>query len=95
MAAHCLLVTVEERVERFDADLNAVVLPAAVVTAASVVPGGAYPSYAQGYYPRDNRFYIAWDEIARDRQTFSTWMEKHVLGLRDHDDHLRALGVAA
>ena len=38
-----------------------------VVTAASIVPGGAYPSYAQGYYPRDNRFYRAWDDIARDR----------------------------
>ena len=95
MAAERLLVTVEEQVERFDADMNAVVLPAATVTAVSIVPGGAYPSYAQGYYPRDNRFYIAWDDISRDRQTFTTWMEKHVLSLRDHEEHLRALGVAA
>jgi glutaconate CoA-transferase subunit A len=95
MAARCVLVTVEERVERFAADMNAVVLPATTVAAVSVVPGGAYPSYAQGYYPRDNRFYIAWDEISRDRQTFLTWMEKHVLGLRDHGEHLRMLGVAA
>jgi glutaconate CoA-transferase subunit A len=95
MAADCLLVTVEERVERFDADMNAVVLPAATIAAVSVVPGGAYPSYAQGYYPRDNSFYIAWDDISRDRQTFATWMKQHVLSLRDHADHLRALGVAA
>lgn len=95
MAAERLLVTVEERVERFDAGMNAVVLPAATVTAVSVVPGGAYPSYAQGCYPRDNRFYIAWDDISRDRQTFTAWMEKHVLGVRDHDEHLRLLGVAA
>jgi glutaconate CoA-transferase, subunit A len=95
MAAERLLVTVEERVERFDADMNAVVLPAATITAVSIVPGGAYPSYAQGYYPRDNRFYIAWDDISRDRQTFTAWMEKHVMGLRDHEEHLRVLGVAA
>ena len=95
MAAERLLVTVEEQVERFDADMNAVVLPAATVTAVSIVPGGAYPSYAQGYYPRDNRFYIAWDDISRDRQTFTAWMEKHVTGLRDHEEHLRVLGVAA
>ena len=95
MAAERLLVTVEERVERFDADMNAVVLPAALITAVSIVPGGAYPSYAQGCYPRDNRFYIAWDDISRDRQIFTAWMEKHVMGLRDHEEHLRVLGVAA
>jgi glutaconate CoA-transferase subunit A len=95
MAAGRLLVTVEEQVERFDADMNAVVLPAVTIAAVSIVPGGAYPSYAQGCYPRDNRFYIAWDDISRDRQTFSSWMEKHVVGLRDHEEHLRLLGVAA
>ena len=95
LAARRVLVTVEERVERLDADLNAVVLPSWLITAASIVPGGAYPSYAQGYYPRDNRFYLAWDEIARDRKAFTAWMERHVLGVRDHAELLRALGVVA
>jgi glutaconate CoA-transferase subunit A len=95
LAARRVLVTVEERVERLRADLNAVVLPSWLITAASVVPGGAYPSYAQGYYPRDNRFYLAWDEIARDRKAFTAWMERHVLGVRDHAALLRALGVAS
>lgn len=95
MAARCLLVTVEERVERFDAGMNAVVLPAAVVAAVSVVPGGAYPSYAQGCYSRDNRFYIDWDEISHERESFSAWMARHVLGVRDHAEHLRSLGVAS
>ena len=95
MAARQLLVTVEEQVERLHADMNALILPSWVVTAASVVPGGAYPSYAQGYYPRDNAFYLAWDEIARDRPTFSAWMERHVLGVADHAAQLRILGVAA
>lgn len=95
LAARRVLVTVEERVERLAAHPNAVVLPAWLITAASVVPGGAYPSYAHGYYPRDNRFYLAWDEIARDRTAFTAWMERHVLGVRDHAAQLRALGVAA
>jgi glutaconate CoA-transferase subunit A len=95
MAARRVLVTVEERVERLHADMNAIVLPAWLITAASVVPGGAYPSYAQGYYPRDNRFYVAWDEIARDRERFSAWMQQHVLGVRDHAAFLRAVGAAA
>jgi glutaconate CoA-transferase, subunit A len=95
MAARRVLVTVEERVARLEADMNALVLPAWLISAASIVPGGAYPSYAQGYYPRDNRFYLEWDEIARDRAAFTAWMERHVLGLRDHAALLRALGVAA
>ena len=95
MAARCVLVTVEERVERFAADMNAVVLPAETIAAVSVVPGGAYPSYAQGYYPRDNRFYIAWDDISRDRRNFLNWMEQHVLRSSGHEEHLRMLGVAA
>ena len=95
MAARCVLVTVEEQVESLPADMNAVVLPSWIITAASIVPGGAYPSYAQGHYPRDNAFYRSWDEIARDRDGFLAWMQQHVFGVRDHAALLRALGVAA
>jgi glutaconate CoA-transferase, subunit A len=95
LAARCLLVTVEEQVERLTSDINAVVLPAWTVTAASLVPGGAHPSYALGYYPRDNAFYRAWDGIARERATFLGWMREHVLATSDHATLLRALGVAA
>lgn len=95
LAARCLIVTVEEQVERLHADMNAIVLPRWVVTAVSVVPGGAYPSYAQGYYARDNCFYLAWDDVARERQTFLKWMDRHVLAVRDHAEFLRALRVAA
>jgi glutaconate CoA-transferase subunit A len=51
-----------------------VVLPAWVVTAVAVVPGGAKPSYAQGYYDRDNDYYRQWDSVSRDRNTFTRWM---------------------
>jgi glutaconate CoA-transferase subunit A len=94
MAARCLIVTVEEQVESLTADMNAIVLPAFLVSAVAVVPGGAYPSYAQDYYARDNSFYLAWDDIARDRKTFLIWMERHVLGVRDHAQLLRALKVS-
>jgi hypothetical protein len=54
-------------------------LPHWTVTAIAVVPGGAHPSYAQGYYKRDNAFYEAWDEISRSRDSFKPWMEANVM----------------
>jgi glutaconate CoA-transferase subunit A len=80
LAAKRSIVTVEEVVEDFGPrSLNAVILPAWTVGAIAVVPGGAYPSYAQGYYSRDNAFYIAWDKIARERDSFLAWMSENVL----------------
>jgi glutaconate CoA-transferase subunit A len=91
LAAAVLLVTVEEVVDDLEAPMNALVLPHWVVTAVACVPGGAWPSYAQGYYARDNAFYQAWDAIARDRATFAAWVERHVLGTPDHAAFLRSL----
>jgi glutaconate CoA-transferase, subunit A len=95
MAARQLVVTVEEIVDSLDAPMNAVVLPGWIVTAIACVPGGAYPSYARGYYGRDNAFYLAWDDISRDRGTFRRWMDDHVLGTKDHAAFLRSVGVAS
>jgi glutaconate CoA-transferase subunit A len=94
MAARCVLVTVEEKVERLPAASNAVVLPAWLISAASLVPGGAYPSYAHGHYARDNAFYLSWDNLARERATFLEWMQRHVLDVPDQEALLRKLGVA-
>ena len=94
LAASALIVTVEEVVDSLDAPMNAIVLPHFVVTAVACVPAGAWPSYAQGYYPRDNAFYQAWDEVARDRDAFSRWIERHVLGTADHAAFLRSLEKA-
>jgi glutaconate CoA-transferase, subunit A len=80
LAARRSLVTVEEVVEDFGPrSPNAVILPSWVVTAVAIVPGGARPSYAQGYYSRDNSFYVAWDEISREREGFQAWIKQHVL----------------
>jgi len=80
LAAARAIVTVEEIVDRLDAPgLNAVVLPSWTITAIAAVPGGAFPSYAQGYYRRANGFYTQWDEISRDRERFRTWVTQNVL----------------
>lgn len=91
LAARTLIVTVEEVVEELAAPMNAIVLPHWVVAAIACVPGGAYPSYAQGYYARDNAFYLAWDELSRDRATFTRWIDTHVRGTEDHVGFLRSL----
>lgn len=94
-AARTVLVTVERVVDTLDAPMNAVVLPSWLVAGIAVVPGGAYPSYVQGEYHRDNAFYQAWDGIARERESFNAWMGRHVLGTPDHAAFLRSVGVAA
>ncbi len=80
LAAVHVVVTVEEVVDDLRAPSpNSIVLPHWTISAISVAPGGAHPSYAHGYYGRDNAFYTAWDAIARDRETFLGWMRDHVL----------------
>ena len=80
LAAKRSLVTVEEVVDDLGPrSFNACVLPHWTVTAICLVPGGAHPSYAQGLYKRDNAFYEAWDEIARERDTFKAWMDTSVM----------------
>ena len=80
LASKRQVVTVEEIVDELpERSLNAVVLPHWTVSHVVEVPGGAFPSYAQGYYPRNNSFYKKWDDIARERDTFQAWMKENVL----------------
>ena len=80
LAARRVLVTVEELVDDLrGSPTNACILPHWTIDAIAVTPGGAFPSYAHGYYGRDNAFYLAWDAISRDRSAFLRWMEAHVL----------------
>lgn len=80
LAATRSLVTVEEIVDDLELRPGGVILPSWVVTAVAAAPGGTHPSYALGYSERDNDFYVAWDAISRDRDTFISWMEEHVMG---------------
>jgi glutaconate CoA-transferase subunit A len=80
LAAKRSVVTVEEIVDELNTPSpNSIVLPGWTVKAIVQVPGGAHPSYTHGYYKRDNAFYKAWDDIARERDTFTAWMEENVL----------------
>jgi glutaconate CoA-transferase subunit A len=98
LAAKRSLVTVEEIVDDFGPrNLNACILPAWTVSAIAVVPGGAFPSYAQGYYKRFNAFYKEWDSISRERDTFLAWIKENVLSKKPDvfASHVRALRIAA
>jgi glutaconate CoA-transferase subunit A len=92
LASRASIVTVEEVVDELKPLPGAVVLPSWVVTAVSVAPGGAHPSYTHGYYDRDNAFYQAWDGISRDRDTFLAWMRRHILDTPDVAGYHESLG---
>jgi glutaconate CoA-transferase subunit A len=74
------VVTVEEIVDELDPRPGAVVLPGWTVTFVAKARGGAHPSYALGYSIRDNDYYVAWDAIARDRETFTRWLDELYAG---------------
>lgn len=88
------VVTVEEIVDHLEAPMNSCVLPHWCLTYVCLVPGGAHPSYAHGYYARDNAFCKAWDKISRDRATFSSWMKRHVLSTSDFADFKRSIDAS-
>jgi len=71
--------TVEEIVDDLDARPGAIVIPHWAIDCVVEAPHGAHPSYAHGYYDRDNEFYVRWDEISRDRDRFRAWIDEHVL----------------
>jgi glutaconate CoA-transferase subunit A len=97
LASARAIVTVEEVVDELVPRPGAVVLPSWVVDAVCLAPGGTHPSYAHGYYDRDNEFYVAWDGISRDRDAFLAWMRRHVLetaGVEEYHASLREVAVA-
>ena len=85
------IVTVEEIVPALEPRPGGVVIPSWAITAVSPAPGGAHPSYAHGFYDRDNAFYARWDEISRDRTRFQEWMQRHVLDTADVLEYRRSL----
>jgi glutaconate CoA-transferase, subunit A len=78
LASARALATVEELVDALEPLPGAIVLPHWVIEAIAVVPRGAAPSYAHGYYDRDNEFYKQWDDISRERESFTQWLDDHV-----------------
>jgi glutaconate CoA-transferase subunit A len=95
LASARAIVTVEEVVDELEPRPDAVVLPGWTIDAVVVAPGGAHPSYAHGYYDRDNDFYVGWDAVSRDRDVFRGWMQRHVLDTADVGEYHRSLEAAA
>lgn len=95
-AARRVIVVVEELVDEsvIRSDPNRTLIPGIKVSAVVVCPRGAHPSYAQGYYDRDNRFYLEWDQISRDPQRLDAWLDEWVYGTSDHAAYVAKLGEA-
>jgi glutaconate CoA-transferase subunit A len=77
-AASKVIVTVEEVVEKFSPKFSSIIIPSNLIDAISVVPNGAWPSYASDFYARDNNQYIAWDDISKERENFTNWLDTEI-----------------
>lgn len=90
-ASKKVIVVVEELVDEsvIRQDPNRTLIPGLQVDAVVVEPWGAHPSYAQGYYDRDNDFYVAWDKIARDEATFNKYLYEFVYGVKDRAEYMK------
>ncbi|HEX2928589.1 MAG TPA: CoA-transferase [Candidatus Binatia bacterium] len=95
-ASKHVIVVVEEVVEEpvIRADPNRTLIPGLIVDAVVHEPYGAYPSYVQGYYDRDNESYIAWDKLSQDHGAVVGWLGEWVYGLENHAGFVRKLGQA-
>jgi glutaconate CoA-transferase, subunit A len=95
LAAERVIAVVEELVDGdvVRADPDRTLLPGVAVTAICVEPYGAHPSFAQGYYDRDNAFYRAWDPVSRDRERLAAWLDEWVRGVPDRAAYVEKLGA--
>jgi glutaconate CoA-transferase subunit A len=93
-AARKVIVVAEEIVDEsvIRTDPNRTLIPGLIVEAVVCEPFGAHPSYVQGYYDRDNAFYLEWDEISRDRARTEAWLEEWIYGVPDRAAYLEKLG---
>ena len=94
-AAERVIVVVEELVDEavIRADPNRTVIPGLIVDAVVVEPWGAHPSYVQGSYDRDNRFYRDWEGISKDAATTQAWLDEWVYGCADRAEYMAKLGT--
>jgi glutaconate CoA-transferase, subunit A len=95
-AADRVIVVVEEVVagDVIRRDPNRTAIPGIVVDAVVEQPYACHPSFAQGYYDRDNAFYLDWDRISRDEATVEAWLDEWVYGLADHGQYVEKIGDA-
>ncbi len=89
-ASRHVIVVVEELVDEdlIRGDPNRTLIPGMIVDAVVAEPWGAHPSYAQGFYDRDNEFYVAWESVSRDPAKLRAYLDEYVLGVADRREYL-------
>ncbi len=94
-AAKKVILTAEEIVDEsvIRSDPNRTLIPGFIVSAVCHVPYAAHPSYAQGYYDRDNAFYLAWDKISESPEATREYLEEWVYGVKDREEYWQKLGL--
>jgi glutaconate CoA-transferase subunit A len=93
-AAKHVILSAEEIVDEsvIRSDPNRTLIPEFIVDAVCLVPHAAHPSYTQGYYDRDNKFYLEWDKISESSESVNAWLEEWVYGVKDRDEYWKKLG---
>jgi glutaconate CoA-transferase, subunit A len=93
-AAKRVILTAEEIVDEaiIRSDPNRTLIPGFIVDAVCHVPYCAHPSYTQGYYDRDNAFYLEWDKISQSREAIQKWLDEWVFGVKDRAEYWQKLG---
>ena len=94
-AAKKVILTAEEIVDEsvIRSDPNRTMIPGIVVSAVCQVPFACHPSYAQGYYDRDNEFYLAWDKVSENAEATKQYLDEWVYGVKDRNEYWEKLGV--
>lgn len=94
-AAKKVILTAEEIVDEavIRSDPNRTMIPSIVVSAVCHVPYACHPSYAQGYYDRDNEFYLAWDKVSESADSVKAWMDEWIYGVKDREEYWGKLGA--
>lgn len=93
-AAKKVILTAEEIVDEsvIRSDPNRTMIPGIVVSAVCHVPFACHPSYAQGYYDRDNEFYLGWDKVSESVESVKAWLDEWVFNVKDHSEYVKKLG---
>ena len=94
-AARKVILTAEEIVDEsiIRSDPNRTMIPGIVVSAICHVPFACHPSYAQGYYDRDNEFYLAWDKVSENVEATKQYLDEWVYAVKDRNEYWEKLGV--
>lgn len=94
-ASRNVIVVAEEIVSEsvIRSDPNRTMIPGLIVSAVVHEPFGCHPSYAQGFYDRDNDFYVRWREVSQNEELFNSYLEEWVYGVRDRSEYVRRMGA--